>query len=551
MTCDRTLWYAIPEATIQAAQRAFPNGNRYMTMYDVLGPVFRNADFVDLYHARGRPAEAPARLALVLVLMTIEQLSDAEAAEAVRARIDWKYALALPLDDPGFDDSILPDFRKRLLVHGAETRLLTVLLDTLMDAGLLKARGRQRSDSTHVLAHIRTLTRLTLVAETMRHALNDLATVAPDWLRAQLDPAWSERYLVRVEEYRLPHDAPTRQVLVEAIGQDGYALLSALAQPTTPGDLLHRPAIQALRRIWMQQYYGPHDVRWRTTDDLPPHAQLITSPYDVEARFATKRETSWTGYKVHLTETCDDDTPHLITNVETTPATTNDVCVTDTIHAHLAERDLLPHEHLLDSGYVAADVLVTSQQQHTVDVVGPVLRDNSWQARQPDGLDVRCFAIDWDARQVICPAGKVSTRWTAGHDDQGAGQAVIAIQFDRQDCRDCPLRPRCTQAKAGPRTMKLRPREQHEALQTARKRQTTEAFKQLYAGRAGIEGTLSQGVRAFGLRNARYLGQAKTHLQHILIAVAINIVRVVAWIWEIPRATTRTSPFARLVATLS
>ena len=96
--------------------------------------------------------------------------------------------------------------------------------------------------------------------------------------------------------------------------------------------------------------------------------------------------------------------------------------------------------------------------------------------------------------------------------------------------------------------MKLRPRDQHEALQVARQRQTTEAFKQLYAGRAGIEGTLSQGVRAFGLRHAKYIGQAKTDLQHILIAIAINIVRVVAWIWEIPRTTTRQSPFARLVA---
>jgi transposase len=551
MTCDRTLGYAIPEATAQAAQCAFPKGNLFMTMRDVIGPIFTNPDFADLYHTRGRPAEAPARLALVLVLKEVEQLSDAEAAEAVRARIDWKYALALELDDPGFDASILPDFRTRLLAHGAEERLLTRLLDTLVAAGLLKARGRQRSDSTHVLANIRTLTRLTLVGETMRHALNDLASAAPDWLRSQIAPAWADRYAVRVEEYRLPKDQKARQALVQAIGQDGFELLTALHSPTTPPDLHLRPAIQTLRAVWLQQYYGPHDVRWRLEADLPPHAQLITSPYDVEARFATKRETSWTGYKVHLTETCDDDTPHLITNVETTPATTNDVCMTEPIHTHLAKRDLLPHEHLLDSGYVAAAVLVSSQQTHAVDVVGPTLSDNSWQARQADGLDVTCFAIDWEAQQVTCPAGHPSVRWTAGHDKQGEGQAVIAIQFAADDCRTCPLRGRCTQAKEGPRTMKLRPRDQHEALQVARQRQTTEAFKQLYAGRAGIEGTLSQGVRAFGLRHANYIGQAKTHLQHILIAIAINIVRVVAWIWEIPRTTTRLSPFTRLVATMT
>jgi transposase len=200
---------------------------------------------------------------------------------------------------------------------------------------------------------------------------------------------------------------------------------------------------------------------------------------------------------------------------------------------------------------VSADVLVASECDHQIDVVGPVLSDNSWQARQADGLDIACFSIDWEGRKVTCAAGKQSVRWTEGHPHQRHEKAIIAIQFAAHDCDACPLRPRCTQAKAGPRTMTLRPREQHEALQAARKRQKTEAFKQRYAARAGIEGSLSQGIRAFGLRHTSYIGQTKTHLQHILIAIAINIVRVVAWLWEIPRATTRLSPFARLVATMT
>lgn len=550
MSCDHPQWYVIPEATAQAARRAFPKGNRYMTLVEVLGPIFTNSDFADLYGHRGRPAAAPARLALVLVFQQIERLSDVAAAEAVRARIDWKYALALPLDDPGFDESILVEFRRRLLTAGAEERLLTLLLETLVDRGLLKARGRQRSDSTHVLALLRTLTRLTLVAETMRHALNALADAAPGWLAAHGDPAWAERYAARVEEYRLPQDPAARRLLETTVGQDGYALLQAVYDPSAPPALRRCPALGILRQVWVQQYYGPHDVRWRTGEDLPPHARLIASPYEVEARFATKRQTAWTGYKVHLTETCDEERPHLITNVETTPATTNDVGVTDTLHAHLAARHLLPREHLLDTGYVAADVLVTSRRR-AVDVVGPALGDNSWQARQPDGLDVSCFAIDWEARHVTCPGGKRSVRWTPGHDKQGAGQDLVAVQFDPDDCRGCPLRPRCTQAKTGPRTLRLRPREQHEALQTARRRQLTEAFKQLYAVRAGIEGALSQGVRAFGLRAARYRGQAKTYLQHLLVAVAMNIVRVAAWAEGIPRAQTRQSSFARLVAAVA
>ncbi len=209
--------YVIPEATAQAARRAFPKGNRYMTLVEVLGPIFTHSDFADLYGHRGRPAAAPARLALVLVFQQIERLSDVAAAEAVRARIDWKYALALPLDDPGFDESILVEFRRRLLTAGAEERLLTLLLETLVDRGLLQARGRQRSDSTRVLALLRTLTRLTLVAETMRHALNALADAAPGWLAAHGDPAWAERYAARVEEYRLPQDPAARRLA----GDDG------------------------------------------------------------------------------------------------------------------------------------------------------------------------------------------------------------------------------------------------------------------------------------------------------------------------------------------
>jgi transposase len=469
----------------------------------------------------------------------------------VRGRVDWKYALALDLDDPGFEASILSDFRTRLLTGAASALLLDQMLERLQEAGLLNARGRQRTDSTHVQAAIRIMTRLTMVAETMRHALNDLATIAPDWLRGQIQPDWADRYAVRIEDYRLPKKEAERQAMIATIGADGFALLQALAITNPPADLIARPAIQTLRQMWIQQYYGPHDIRWRSADDLPPHTQLLTSPYDGEARFATKRDMAWTGYKVHLTETCDATGPHLITHVETTLAPIHDVQVLPTIHAQLAARQLLPHEHLVDAGYVAADELVASQQEHQVDLIGPPLPDTSWQARTPDGLDRSCFAIDWDAQQVTCPTGKRSVRWAPGHDRQGDGQVIIAVQFDANDCAHCPLRSRCTQAKTGPRTMKLRPREQHEALIAARRRQQTDAFKAIYAQRSGIEGTLSQGIRAFGLRYANYIGLAKTHLQHLLIAVAINIVRVVAWIRKVPRAATRTSPFARLVASMA
>jgi transposase len=518
-----------------------------MRIRDALGPLFQTADFAPLFPALGQPALDPARLALVTVLQFLEGLSDRQAAENVRRCIDWKYALALPLEDPGFDASVLSEFRTRLITGHAEHVLFDTLLMRLQERGWLKARGRQRTDSTHVLAAIRTLNRLPCVGETVRQALHDVATVAPAWLQRQITPDWFDRYSHRLEDYRLPSTKEERHQLAVTIGRDGFHLLTAVQAPTAPLGLWERPAVEVLRRVWIQQYDAPtSEVRWRTADDLPPHALLICSPYDVDARYATKRATHWTGYNVHLTETCDEESPHLITNVETTPATTTDVEVTPVIHTHLAAQGLLPREHLLDTGYIDADHLVTSRLTHTVELVGPVLPDTSWQARSPEGFDVSYFAIDWAAQTITCPQGHRSRRWTPTQDSQPGGQELIAIQFDPAHCAVCPVRTRCTQAKTGPRTMKLRPQPPHEALQAARQCQTTPAFQATYAARAGVEGTLSQGIRACPLRQTRYIGLAKTHLQHLLIAMAMNLVRVAAWLVETPRAPTRLSSFAAL-----
>ena len=157
-----------------------------------------------------------------------EDLSDRQAADAVRGRIDWKYALGLELDDPGFDFSVLCEFRGRLVAGGAERLLLDEMLEACKDRGLLKARARQRTDSTHVLAATRDLNRLELVGETLRAALNALATVAPEWLRQQAPPEWFDRYAARVEETRLPKGQEARYAHAEVIGGDGYRLLEAL-----------------------------------------------------------------------------------------------------------------------------------------------------------------------------------------------------------------------------------------------------------------------------------------------------------------------------------
>src|SRR5439155_26177988 len=211
----------------------------------------------------------------------------------------------------------------------------------------IKAKGCQRTDSTHVLAARKTLNRLECVGETLRHALNSLAAAAPEWLSAWVPAVWFDRYSRPFAEYRLPAEKPARYALAEQIGTDGLHLLRRLYDPTAPSSLQELGAVQVLRQVWVQQFYAAsddHPVRWRTAEDLPGAARLIQSPYDPDARYSRKRDTEWTGYKVHLTETCEDDTPNLITDVTTTPAPSADSEVLPIIQAQLANRQLRPRE---------------------------------------------------------------------------------------------------------------------------------------------------------------------------------------------------------------
>jgi transposase len=542
--------YPIPEDTCRVAHQAFPKGNIYMQIRDHFGMLYQNHQFAHLFATEGQPALSPARLALATVMQYIEGVGDRQAADYVRDRISWKYALGLPLDDPGFNFSVLSEFRGRLLTDDAEAVLFDTVLNLFRDAGLLKARGKQRTDSTHVLAAIRELHRLENVGETMRHALNRLAIVAPDWLRPRANLAWVERYAHRVEQYRLPKEDAERQALATVIGQDGYHLLEACLNPSAPVVVQTEPAVDILRRVWIQQYYRCDaseavEIRWRTSAEQPPSALIISSPYDVEARYKTKRETSWLGYKAHLTETCDDDMPNLITHVATTPATMADGDLTASIQADLAAKELLPSEHYLDIGYVDAGVLVASQADHNVTVIGPVINDPAWQAHTPTGITIPQFAIDWEAQQAVCPQGKVSRSWKTAQDVNG--NDMVVIQFQRDDCWACPRQPDCTKSKSTGRSLSIRPRQQHEAIQAARTRQQTVEFRRQYARRAGVEGTFTQANHHSDLRHARYIGLAKVHLQHLITAIALNLLRAIAWLSEVPRAQTRTSAFAALM----
>jgi transposase len=539
----------VPEGTARVARAAFRKGNPLLKLRDELGTIFADEDFADLFPKRGQPGLAPWRLALVTLLQFREDLADRRAAEAVRARIDWKYLLGLELADPGFDASVLCEFRARLVAGGAEERLLDRLLARCRELGLVKARGRQRSDTTHVLAAVRLLNRLELVGETLRAALNELATVAPDWLRAAAPRAWYERYALRVEDGRLPRTAAGREAYARTVGEDGFALLGRLDEPATPEELRRLPQVEVLRQVWARHFVREggappgEGVRLRAKDEPPPPAtEPIESPYDTQARFRTRSGIGWTGYIVHLTETCDDDGVHLITHAMTTTAAVHEAKCTTAIHAALAGKGLAPAEHLVDAGYVDAELLVRGREDHGIDLVGPPRVNASWQTKVEGAYTIGRFEVDWGRERVRCPQGKLSSAWSPQVDHAGA--PYVSVMFRQADCGACPARPLCTRAKHGPRHLKLQPRAEHEALKAARERLATKEGRRAYARRAGIEGTLSQGVRAFGLRRSRYRGLPGTRLQHVATAAAIDLERLAAWFRSIPRATTRVSRFA-------
>jgi len=544
---------SVPEETRKVALAAFPKGNVYLTLRDQFGTPFVDEDFADLFPDRGQPGLCPWRLALIIVLQFRENLSDRQAADAVRARIDWKYLLGLELSDPGFDFSVLCEFRTRLIVGEAEDRLLERLLVRCRDQGLLKARGKQRTDSTHVLAAIRELNRLELIGETMRAALNELATVAPTWLKSTAPKAWYERYSRRVEDSRLPSTDAKRQAYAKMVGEDGFNLLTHLDADTTPSELRQLPKVRALRTAWARHFEcdepssdDPPNVRFKSNREIAMAEEKIESPYDVEARYRNKRSETWIGYMMHQSETCDDDTANLITHVHTTSADVHEAMCTAKIHAALSKKGLPPKEHFADGAYISADLLIQSQDDYGIELIGPPRPSPSWRSKVEGGYTADQFAVDWARQVVLCPKGVASQSWKTYVNQEG--RSYHQIGFSTQACRACDARSLCVRGDTRPRRLKLHPERQHEALKAARYLIASEEGHRRYARRAGIEGTISQAVRAFAARRSRYLGLAKTHLQQLAVAAAINLDRIAAWMSGRPKATTRTSRFAALAA---
>ncbi|MEJ2733350.1 MAG: IS5/IS1182 family transposase [Anaerolineae bacterium] len=386
--------------------------------------------------------------------------------------------------------------------------------------------------------------RLELAGETMRRALNSLEVAVPGWLRDQVPLEWFDRHGQPFSDWRLPKSQEEQDSLAETIGRDGLQLFEILRQSPDWSWLRTIPAVEILRQVWRQQYWvGESVARWRKDDTSSPTGQRIASPYDPDARYATKRTTHWKGYNVHLAETPEADFPLLITNVETTSSATDDYAVTQMIHQHLNERNLRPAEHLLDAGYMHARGLVESKGDRGVDQIGPVRRDPSWQAKAGEGFDLACFAIDWKRQSISCPRGRTSVAWQP-HENQH-GELRILARFAASDCRRCPARAQYARSQVFPRALAFHPRAAHCLANRAS---------------AADHGRIQAGVCIRCWHRRRRLPRdsrvwlapvplrrlAKTHLQYILTAAAINLARMADWLEQAPWLHTRRSRFATL-----
>jgi transposase len=519
----------VPELTAQVARASNPGGTTAMWVRDRLDGLWGDEDFAGWYPRDGRPGISPAQLATVSVLQFLLDLSDRDAAEAVRCRIDFKYALGLDLDDPGFHHSVLSDFRDRLLEEdGRADRLLDLALARLKDAGLVRERTTQRTDSTHVLAAVRGLTRLELVTEAVRAALEELARTAPQALDGLVDDEWGRRYGRQVRLGKNPTRPKTR---MNEAGTGARRLLEHLA--ASHPDLLRGPRVQALRQILAQNYYWDPAgrLRWRNDDGdagLPPSALRIVSPYDLAARYSRRGQvTRWTGYLAQVTETCSDDAPNVITDVAVMPATGDDTAALAGIHARLARRGLLPAGHLVDGGYTSLVLMERAARLHRVTLTGPLPGNPTRQHRDQGGYARDDFRIDFDRQEVTCPQGQVSRGWHGPYPTSSPDAApLIVARFTRKQCQPCPARAACTTSSDGARNVGFPPRELYDLQIRNRADRLDPAWHKRYAVRSGIEGTMNEFAHGHGLRRCRYRGQPKAHLQHVLTAIAVNIDRL-------------------------
>lgn len=510
--------WPMPEEMRRIGENLLERDDPFRLIGEQLFERLNEEEFADLYSSEGKPGISPVILAFVSVFQFMEKLADRQAAQALRMRLDWKYALHLPLDYAGFDYSVLSEFRDRLLGGQAEGRVFEKLVEQIRGLGLIKERGKQRTDSIAMLTKVRRLCRVETVVETLRLALVAIVKTDREWSEEVIPPSWEEKYGARFVRQR--YSDREWKDYEEHIGEEGQWLLQRLEKGGAPAELQNLPEVQVLKTVWTQQFR--EEAGQMVYTDLKKYdgRTQIQSPHDPEARWSRKRNFEWIGDKVQLTETEDAGYPHIITDILATSSNCTDHEELPAIQERLEQRQCQPAEHYVDAGYMSGPALANSQK-HGIDLIGPLANFVTPQDRLPDGITQSQFQMDAKNNIVICPKGQVATHPVPVNNS-------LSFRFPLKTCAACELRSRCCTGKGG-RTIGISAH--YELTEAARARQKTEAFKKDYAQhRSGVEGSLSALVRGNGMRVGRYIGNQKRNLQAMFTGCATNLKRTARWL---------------------
>jgi transposase len=368
--------WPMPTDTGEVGKILLKADSPYRMIGDELFEQFKEDDYADMYPAEGQPGLSPIILGYITVFQFMEKLSDRQAAEGLRMRIDWKYALHLPLAYEGFDYSVLSEFRDRLLKNKAEERVFDKLVIEFGKKGLIKKRGRQRTDSLAILTKVRWLSRLELVIETLRMTVGAILEADREWGEGIIPPSWEERYGERFVMAR--YSEKERQDHEAHIGEDGQWLIARLEGKGVSTEVSSLPEVQMLKTVWAQQFRETEGQIVFSKEVGGDGHTRISTPHDPEARYSKKRGHEWIGGKVQVTETDDEGYPHLITDIAATSSTATDYKALSEIQARLEERECLPAKQYVDNAYMGGPNLEKSAEQH-IDLIGPVYQNFSKQ----------------------------------------------------------------------------------------------------------------------------------------------------------------------------
>ncbi len=479
----------------------------------------------------GRPATDPVMLAGVTLLQFMEKVPDRAAAEHVVFHLGWKYALDLELTDCGFHPTVLVYFRDRLEEKGAERVIFDCVLELLVELGLVKKRGKQRLDSTHILGYVKEMSRLECAVETVRLALKDLEQAMGRGKRPEF---WGRLWALYVQsevDWRLgkaERDSRYRQC-----GQDMKELVEWIDRNHSKFSELE--AVKLLRRVFFEQFEVV-EGKLEVTAKRPPRS--IQNPHDPDAHYADKGKKQWVGYKVHVVETVEPSQPakvkgeageHFITEILTGEAAQDEMAgLAEVLKEEAEHHGIEPQALYADAGYVTERTL-SEAEKGAMELLGPTRPDP-----HPGPYNADAFCVDIEKQQAICPQGNVSTQWSRIRDAY-MGTEYYRIEWGNQ-CDRCPVQKQCTRSKSGRRILVVGLR--HDLVEKRRAEMRAADFSKKMYPRNGVEGTLSELVRGHGLRRTKYRGLSRVRLSHYLMGAACNVKRFLNLMaFEMARAT--------------